>query len=214
MTTDKINHPPHYTAHPSGVECIQITEGFSFNIGNIIKYLWRADEKGAPIDDLRKAQWYLTREITRRIDAANTASVVTKSDSLPMEKIGNVLAYAQCGDARRQYEMGNACAHGDGMPLDLDHAKEWWRLAAAQGHEEAQSALNAYTNPPSSPPPAAEIDARLADIRKMAASGDRSAQLYLSDCYRHGWYGLLVSPEMATMWRNRANEPRTEEEAE
>lgn len=200
MTTDKINHPPHYTAHPSGVECIQITEGFSFNIGNIIKYLWRADEKGAPIDDLRKAGWYLQREITRRIAPANTASVVTKSDSSP--------------DARRQYEMGNACAHGDGMPQDIDHAKEWWTMAAAQGNAEAQEALDAYTKPPSSPPPAAEIDARLADIRGLAAGGDRSAQLYLSDCYRHGWYGLLVSPEMATMWRNRANEPRTEEEAE
>ena len=72
-TTDQINHPEHYTAHPSGVECITITEGFSFNIGNIIKYLWRADEKGAPIDDLQKAEWYLRREIDRRIDAANSA---------------------------------------------------------------------------------------------------------------------------------------------
>ena len=71
--SDNINHPPHYTAHPSGVECIEITEGFSFNVGNIIKYLWRADEKGAPIADLKKAEWYLRREIDRRIDAANSA---------------------------------------------------------------------------------------------------------------------------------------------
>ena len=211
MTTDKINHPPHYTAHPSGVECIQITEGFSFNIGNIIKYLWRADEKGAPIDDLQKAQWYLQREITRRIDEANTAPLVTKSASLPKEKIGDVLAYAQCGDARRQYEMGNMCYSGDGMPQDRQQALEWWTLAAAQGNAQAQIALDVYATPPSSPPPAAEIDARLADIRTLAAGGDRSAQLYLSDCYRHGWYGLLVSPEMAKMWRNRANEPFFEE---
>ena len=215
MTTDKINHPPHYTAHPSGVECIQITEGFSFNIGNIIKYLWRADEKGAPIDDLRKAEWYLQREITRRIDAANTASLVTKSASLPdADALRKYEMGKQIRDARRQYEMGNACAHGDGMPQDLDHAKEWWRLAAAQGNAEAQEALDAYTNPPSSPPPAAEIDARLADIRTLAAGGDRPAQLYISDCYRHGWYGLLVSPEMSSMWRSRANEPRTEEDAQ
>ena len=199
MTTDKINHPPHYTAHPSGVECIQITEGFSFNIGNIIKYLWRADEKGAPIDDLRKAEWYLQREITRRIDAANTASVVAKSVSSPD------------ADARRQYEMGNMCYSGDGMPQDRQQALEWWTLAAAQGNAQAQIALDVYATPPSSPPPAAEIDARLADIRTLAAGGDRPAQLYLSDCYRHGWYGLLVSPEMAKMWRNRANEPFFEE---
>lgn len=72
-TSDQINHPTHYTTHPSGVECIDITEGFSFNIGNIIKYLWRADEKGAPIADLKKAEWYLRREIDRRINAANSA---------------------------------------------------------------------------------------------------------------------------------------------
>jgi hypothetical protein len=83
ITTDKINHPPHYTAHPSGVECIQITEHFSFNVGNAIKYLWRADEKAAPLDDLKKAGWYIEREITRRINAANTAPLVTKSDSSP-----------------------------------------------------------------------------------------------------------------------------------
>lgn len=63
---DLVNHPPHYTAHPSGVECIAITEHMGFNLGNAIKYLWRADEKGAPLDDLRKARWYVDREIARR----------------------------------------------------------------------------------------------------------------------------------------------------
>ncbi|NHZ94576.1 DUF3310 domain-containing protein [Massilia sp. CCM 8734] len=64
--TDNINNPKHYTSHPSGVECIQITEHMSFNLGNAIKYLWRADEKGAPLDDLKKAAWYITREIAKR----------------------------------------------------------------------------------------------------------------------------------------------------
>lgn len=63
---DNVNHPRHYTSHPSGVECIQITEHMSFNLGNAIKYLWRADEKGAPLDDLRKAAWYINREIAKR----------------------------------------------------------------------------------------------------------------------------------------------------
>lgn len=63
---DLINQPKHYTSHPSGVECIQITEHMSFNLGNAIKYLWRADEKGAPIEDLKKAAWYINREIEKR----------------------------------------------------------------------------------------------------------------------------------------------------
>jgi uncharacterized protein DUF3310 len=62
---DLVNHPPHYTAHPSGVECIQITEHFNFNLGNSIKYIWRAWEKGDPVQDLKKARWYLDREIER-----------------------------------------------------------------------------------------------------------------------------------------------------
>jgi hypothetical protein len=64
--TDNINHPKHYTNHESGVECITITEHMGFCIGNAIKYLWRADEKGAAIEDLRKAAWYIEREIAKR----------------------------------------------------------------------------------------------------------------------------------------------------
>lgn len=64
--TDKIN-PDHYTSHPSGVECITITEHMGFNLGNAIKYIWRCDMKGEEIDDLRKARWYLSREIERRL---------------------------------------------------------------------------------------------------------------------------------------------------
>ena len=61
---DLVNHPPHYTKHPSGAECIQITEHMNFNIGNAMKYLWRADHKNG-IEDLRKAAWYVQREIER-----------------------------------------------------------------------------------------------------------------------------------------------------
>lgn len=52
------------------MECIQITEHMSFNLGNVIKYLWRADEKGSDLQDLKKAAWYLGREIARRERAA------------------------------------------------------------------------------------------------------------------------------------------------
>ena len=63
---DNVNHPKHYCSHPSGIECIQVTEHMSFLIGNAMKYLWRADEKGAPIEDLKKAIWYIEREIAKR----------------------------------------------------------------------------------------------------------------------------------------------------
>lgn len=62
---DMVNHPPHYTAHPSGVECIQVTRHMSFNLGNVVKYIWRSGEKGARLEDLQKAAWYLNDEIER-----------------------------------------------------------------------------------------------------------------------------------------------------
>lgn len=63
---DMVNHPPHYTSHPSGIECIQITEHYNFCIGSAIKYLWRAGLKGDAVEDLKKAVWYINREIANR----------------------------------------------------------------------------------------------------------------------------------------------------
>jgi hypothetical protein len=62
---DLVNAPPHYRKHPSGVECVTIAEHFNFNLGNAIKYIWRAGLKEAVIQDLEKARWYLDREIQR-----------------------------------------------------------------------------------------------------------------------------------------------------
>ena len=64
---DPVNKPRGYNVHPSGVECITITEHFNFNLGNTIKYIWRAGEKPGVdvLEDLKKARWYLDREITR-----------------------------------------------------------------------------------------------------------------------------------------------------
>ena len=62
---DAVN-PGHYRSHPSGIECIQVTEHMSFNLGNLVKYVWRAGLKtDDPLDDLNKAKWYLDREIAR-----------------------------------------------------------------------------------------------------------------------------------------------------
>ena len=63
---DIINRPPHYTASPSGVECIDVVEHMNFCLGNAVKYLWRTDLKDDPIENLRKAIWYIEREIQRR----------------------------------------------------------------------------------------------------------------------------------------------------
>lgn len=92
--TDNVNHPSHYNSHPSGVECITITEHMTFNVGNAVKYLWRAGLKDRPapidlanvpknitgvkqlmdaaamthikhIEDLNKARWYIDRELKR-----------------------------------------------------------------------------------------------------------------------------------------------------
>ena len=61
-----MNNPPHYNKHPSGVECIEIVEHFGFNLGNAIKYIWRAGLKGETLPDLKKARWYVDREIAKR----------------------------------------------------------------------------------------------------------------------------------------------------
>ena len=66
VTPDLVNHPPHYTSHPSGVECITVTEHMGFCLGNAVKYIWRADLKGNATEDLRKARFYIDREIARR----------------------------------------------------------------------------------------------------------------------------------------------------
>jgi hypothetical protein len=63
---DMVNHPKHYTSHPSGIECIKITEHMGFCLGNAIKYIWRADLKNDSIEDLKKAVWYINNEIKKR----------------------------------------------------------------------------------------------------------------------------------------------------
>ena len=68
---ESVNHPKHYNSHPSGIECITITRHYCFDIGNAIKYLWRAglkhdadkSERAKEIEDLQKAVWYINDRI-------------------------------------------------------------------------------------------------------------------------------------------------------
>ncbi len=64
--SDDVNHPAHYTKNASGVECITVVESMTFNLGNAVKYVWRAGLKSPDaIKDLLKAAWYINREILR-----------------------------------------------------------------------------------------------------------------------------------------------------
>jgi hypothetical protein len=70
--TDLINNPPHYNRASSKcsqcstrIECIDVTRHLNFNLGNAIKYIWRADYKDNKVKDLQKAVWYLQDEIKR-----------------------------------------------------------------------------------------------------------------------------------------------------
>lgn len=65
--SDPVKHPKHYTSHPSGIECIEITKHMSFCLGNAFKYIWRADLKNNAIEDLRKAIQYIEFEIEKRL---------------------------------------------------------------------------------------------------------------------------------------------------
>lgn len=80
QNTDNVNHPSHYNSHPSGIECIEIARHHNFNIGNTIKYLWRAglkseegmEDTDKQVEDLNKAIWYIQDEIKRITEFNNT----------------------------------------------------------------------------------------------------------------------------------------------
>ena len=92
---DNVNHPEHYTQHPSGVECIDITRHYCFSVGNAIKYLWRAglkkeeglDDKQKEIEDLNKAIWYI-RDRIKQLEMNN----VTNKFQKPF-KVGDIIQY-------------------------------------------------------------------------------------------------------------------------
>lgn len=89
---DQVNHPNHYTSDPSGIECIDITRHRNFNIGNAIKYLWRAGFKedkdrkliDKQIEDLNKAVWYLVDEI-HRLGSRCTVKTDSINTCLPID---------------------------------------------------------------------------------------------------------------------------------
>lgn len=70
--SDPVDHPAHYNQLPAccqecgrPIECIDVIEWMTLNLGTAVKYIWRNEEKGNQVEDLRKARWYLDREIKR-----------------------------------------------------------------------------------------------------------------------------------------------------
>lgn len=108
---DAVNHPAHYQGR-AGVECIDIAEHLSFNLGNAFKYLFRRDQKGNPIQDCEKARWYLRRELAfwRRFGQPdrpiweNLLALVAAVEQSEGREIGQALrliALAQWSDSSR-----------------------------------------------------------------------------------------------------------------
>jgi hypothetical protein len=64
---DVVERPKHYNSHPSGLEAIDICEHLTFNLGNAVKYLWRAGLKNDEVEDLKKALWYVERQINQLV---------------------------------------------------------------------------------------------------------------------------------------------------
>ena len=92
--SDLVNNPPHYQ-HPSGIECIEITEHLNFNRGNAIKYAWRANDKGCTREDFKKSEWYIKREIIRLQRGNNVPDYSYDLDS----------AYTKLYDYYKDYEF-------------------------------------------------------------------------------------------------------------
>lgn len=64
-TASAVDHPIHYNSHKSGVEAIDVIEFLTGNMFNTVKYIWRANHKGKPVEDIEKALWYAKRELVR-----------------------------------------------------------------------------------------------------------------------------------------------------
>lgn len=84
---DPVAKPRHYNSHPSGVEVIELTEGLDFCTGNAVKYICRHELKGSPVEDLKKAMWYLER-----------ASILADEGALPAagrKAVGRIARYIE-----------------------------------------------------------------------------------------------------------------------
>jgi len=100
--TDAVKHPSHYTAHPSGIECHEITGLLGGNLSNVVKYVWRYDQKGKPIEDLKKALQYL--EFEKKDFEGLGAEAIDKRTRVGIVKIDKVVKFEKNIFKRRIFE--------------------------------------------------------------------------------------------------------------
>ncbi len=109
--TDTVNNPKHYLSLGAKcscgqeIECITITRHLNFNLGNAIKYIWRADHKGKRVEDLRKAIWYLNDEIKRLEQNNTTCKINISKDNNTLPIFGNWY----CAVCKKTTEFPNYC---------------------------------------------------------------------------------------------------------
>ena len=98
--SDAVNHPSHYNSHPSGIECLQVVRHFNFNLGNVIKYIWRAGKKGEEglLKDLKKARFYLEDEI-KKLETEETEN--TKTWNCPCGVVNISIVHDYCMSCSR-----------------------------------------------------------------------------------------------------------------
>ena len=101
----KFGETSRYNSHPSGVECIEVAEDFNFNLGNVIKYVWRSrygDEFSDPVLQLKKAEQYLHREIVRLYDELNAdgPTIKTAEESAGSQEKYQALVDSRCPNGR------------------------------------------------------------------------------------------------------------------
>lgn len=139
---DQVNHPKHYTSDPSGIECIDVTRHRNFNIGNAIKYLWRAGLKedkdrkliDKQVEDLNKAVWYLVDEI-HRLGGRCTIKTDSINTCLPIDNesiIDAVMNYSKVVDGTCKTLLGvggnNDKCRGILCRTIEDHIDYWYRV--------------------------------------------------------------------------------------
>lgn len=139
---DQVNHPKHYTSDPSGIECIDVTRHRNFNIGNAIKYLWRAGLKedkdrkiiDKQVEDLNKAVWYLVDEI-HRLGGRCTVKTDSINTCLPIDNesiIDAVMNYSKVVDGTYKTLLGvdgnNDECRGILRRTIEDHIDYWYKV--------------------------------------------------------------------------------------
>jgi cell division protein FtsB len=125
---DRVNSPKHYTSHPSGVECIEVTQHYNFTIGNAIKYLWRQglkdeaniDPVTKQVEDLKKAVWYINREITNLQEGTYNGTHKEQNEGMAEERNRSQLTFPFYGYGEVCYTTsgGPICERGFQFPAD------------------------------------------------------------------------------------------------